>query len=93
MIIIRNYSIDMSQSDKSCQYSQRKIKQWGQNLRKDKNPTCDLRDSRHPGRTCGPHGVRIREVPALPAVPALRCHIAPKMSALKCFKQNPKLRS
>ena len=48
--------------------------------------TCDLRDSRQPGRTCGPHGVRIREVPALPAVPALRCHITPKISALK-FKQ------
>ena len=49
-----------------------------------RHATCD---SRHPGRTCGPHGVRIREVPALPAVPALRCHIAPKKSALKCFKQ------
>ena len=34
-----------------------------------------------------------KRVIEMPAVPALRCHITQKMSALKCFKQNPKLRS
>ena len=41
-------------------------------MRKDKNPTCDLRDSRHRGRTCGPHGVCIREVPALKCFKQIR---------------------